>query len=635
MPSEAELTWTTWEELLLACAVKRHGTKDWGSVAMELQARSSLSLLFTSQVCKNKYDDLRRRFTEKETDDVVDTIPWLEELRKLRVSELKQEVHRYDLSIQSLQLKVKSLEEERERSLKENENDDGEPDLGKNLEERSANEKNDDARAPELAVGDVSDRENRSFNESCSTANRPAGLEGRAEPEPVGTSGFKPDPVSSDSKPASEDSYNDSSSTVAAKQAAAAKVSREKKGGELAGLRDSVEGSKDGVKESSDVQSSASLTRKRRREKEVSGGGKPVVSPATIKREGVKSEPLVGLLDIIRSHKHGSMFERRLEYQIHRDEYKNMVRTHMDLETIRTRLENGSYSYCTTKFYRDLLLLFTNAIVFFPRASIESVTAHELRDLVLEEVKKQKSTQRSHSSSPDPAPSNPTSLETKPDPRKPESLLAKDKSSGPILVCRKRSSISAKTSQPTDGKPNLNPNAPAKNSSNLKGEESRKTNERPATGTRSTRSNKGSQTITSPPDSKTNSLAGKAGNVMRNDKKKKKKNEVAAAAVKKQGAADFLRRIKRNSPLKSGGGEGNSGGGRRENMKRGDGKKETPLVKPGGSRKRRKEESSPLKQRGAGRPSRKGPAEGGGRKRGREGGGAEAGSKQTRKRSRR
>lgn len=161
------------------------------------------------------------------------------------------------------------------------------------------------------------DRENRSFNESSSTANRPAGLEGRAEPEPVGTSGFKPDPVPSDSKPASEDSYNDSSNTVAAKHAAAAaKVSREKKGGELAGLRDSTEGSKDGVKESSDVQSSASLTRKRRREKEVSGGGKPVVSPATIKREGVKSEPLVGLLDIIRSHKHGSMFERRLEYQV-------------------------------------------------------------------------------------------------------------------------------------------------------------------------------------------------------------------------------------------------------------------------------------------------------------------------------
>lgn len=594
MPSEAELTWTTWEELLLACAVKRHGTKDWGSVAMELQARSSLSLLFTSQVCKNKYDDLKRRFTENETDD--STIPWLEELRKLRVSELKQEVQRYDLSIQSLQLKVKSLEEERERSLKENENGDGEPDLEKNLEkERSENEKNDDARAPEerlpeLAVGDVSDRENRSFNESSSTANRPAGLEGRAEPEPVGTSGFKPDPVPSDSKPASEDSYNDSSNTVAAKHAAAAaaaKVSREKKGGELAGLRDSMEGSKDGVKESSDVQSSASLTRKRRREKEVSGGGKPVVSPATIKREGVKSEPLVGLLDIIRSHKHGSMFERRLEYEIHRDEYKNMVRTHMDLETIRTRLEKGSYSSCTTKFYRDLLLLFTNAIVFFPKASIESVTAHELRDLVLEEVKKQKSTQRSHSSSPDPAPSNPTSLEAKPDPQKPESLLAKHKSSGPILVCRKRSSISAK---PTDGKPNLNPNAPAKNSSNLKGEESRKTNERPATGTRSTRSNKGSQTITSPPDSKTNSLADKAGNVMRNDKKKKKKkNEVAAAAVKKQGAADFLRRIKRNSPLKSGGGEGNSGGGRRENMKRGDGKKEAPLVKPGGSGKRRKE----------------------------------------------
>lgn len=215
-----------------------------------------------------------------------------------------------------------------------------------------------------------------------------------------------------------------------------------------------------------------------------------------------------------------------------------------------------------------------------------------------------------------------------------------------MLVCRKRSSISAKTSQTEqteNGKSNLNPDAPAKKLPNLKEEESRKTEERPVvTGTRSTRRNKGNQTmITSRPDSKTNSLADKADNAMRNDKKKKK-NGVGAVAVKKQVAVDFLRRIsKRNSPLKSGGGDhqGNSGGGRAENRKRGgDAKKEAaPLVKPGsGSGKRRKEErSSPLKQGGGGRPSRKGPAEGGSRKRGREGGGAEAGSKHTKKRSRR
>lgn len=114
--TKKKTTWSTWEELLLAFAVKRHGLKDWESVAMELQSRSSLPALLTAQICKDKYRDLRRRFINKNNsyhdeqfNDVIDdgldgdgdvTIPWIEELRQLRVAELKQEVQRYDLSIQ-------------------------------------------------------------------------------------------------------------------------------------------------------------------------------------------------------------------------------------------------------------------------------------------------------------------------------------------------------------------------------------------------------------------------------------------------------------------------------------------------------------------------------------------------------
>lgn len=109
--TKKKTTWSTWEELLLAFAVKRHGLKDWESVAMELQSRSSLPALLTAQICKDKYRDLRRRFInnnnsyddEKINDGFDDgdvTIPWIEELRQLRVAELKQEVQRYDLSIQ-------------------------------------------------------------------------------------------------------------------------------------------------------------------------------------------------------------------------------------------------------------------------------------------------------------------------------------------------------------------------------------------------------------------------------------------------------------------------------------------------------------------------------------------------------
>lgn len=130
-----EVTWSTWEELLLAFAVKRHGLKDWDTVATELQNRqhhrgsSLLPGLLTAQICKDKFRNLKRRFMnhhhgggggsrennneskfqsddDNENDDSVcisgggeDAFPWLEDLRKLRVAELKQEVHRYDVSI--------------------------------------------------------------------------------------------------------------------------------------------------------------------------------------------------------------------------------------------------------------------------------------------------------------------------------------------------------------------------------------------------------------------------------------------------------------------------------------------------------------------------------------------------------
>lgn len=106
--------WGTWEELLLACAVNRHGSRSWDSVAKEVQARSPFAHLFTPQSCRQRYRDLQRRFAagiDGGDDDGYDSaatggddsaaaeVPWLEELRKLRVAELRREVERYDLSI--------------------------------------------------------------------------------------------------------------------------------------------------------------------------------------------------------------------------------------------------------------------------------------------------------------------------------------------------------------------------------------------------------------------------------------------------------------------------------------------------------------------------------------------------------
>jgi hypothetical protein len=89
--------WTTLEELLLACAVNRHGSDSWDSIAMEVSNRTSTFSSLTSQNCIDKFNDLKRRygFTSLRND----TASLVDELRKLRVDELRREVHRRDASI--------------------------------------------------------------------------------------------------------------------------------------------------------------------------------------------------------------------------------------------------------------------------------------------------------------------------------------------------------------------------------------------------------------------------------------------------------------------------------------------------------------------------------------------------------
>lgn len=211
---------------------------------------------------------------------------------------------------------MKKMEEEREQSLKEQSLDDGQkPDLEDVKEERSQNDKNSGADVkPEDSTGkavssEESDRENRSFNESNSTENRETGV--KNEPEPVEIGEDKP---VQDVKPVSEeDSYNDSSSDRQEE------IKARRDSGDL---RDTVSGSKEETKENSDVQSTATLT-KRKRQRGGDGGrsggdaaetGSPAVR---IKGEGAaKSEPLIEFLDIIRSHKRGSVFKRRLDSQV-------------------------------------------------------------------------------------------------------------------------------------------------------------------------------------------------------------------------------------------------------------------------------------------------------------------------------
>lgn len=105
-PLTEDEIWGTWEELLLACAVNRHGTLSWDSVSAEVRSRSPYAHLLTADNCRHRYRLLKRRFSSAgdgidgvDEEEPAVEIPWLDELRKLRVAELRREVQRYDVSI--------------------------------------------------------------------------------------------------------------------------------------------------------------------------------------------------------------------------------------------------------------------------------------------------------------------------------------------------------------------------------------------------------------------------------------------------------------------------------------------------------------------------------------------------------
>lgn len=323
-----------------------------------------------------------------------------------------------------------------------------------------------------------------------------------------------------------------------------------------------------------------------------------------------------------------------------------MVRQHVDLEIIQTRLEQGSYSSSNLSFYRDLLLLFNNAIVFFPKSADESLTACELRSLVSNEMRKETQKSDSTIAAHINAPSQPKNELVRSD-----SLLAKHKSAVPIIVCRKRSSISSKPSasslmqkiepqqqQSNDDKPASDLKPPAVEQSLLK----MKSEEKPVTGARSSRrSNKNLTKVTSTSSKKqnTNLADTKLGAADKPETPKTNKKKAETLALeKKRSAADFLKRIKKNSPMETVKkntrvGDNNGGGERKKDSSQKGGKGKERMLRKNGDKKQPKEESSPSK-RSIGRPSKKGlEASSVLGKRGREGG--KEAMKRPRKQSRR
>ncbi|XP_062191700.1 uncharacterized protein LOC133895415 [Phragmites australis] len=581
--------WGTWEELLLACAVRRHGTASWDSVAMEVQSRSTSAARLTPAGCRLRFRLLRRRFAAENGDggdedpdpDPAAADVWVEELRKLRVAELRREVERYDLSIGSLQSKVKRLKEEREVSI----SGEATPVVKKEQEDEEAvlvkgSPEDDDPAGEDRASGGESGRSCKESNSS--DLNRPGHDAG------TGSAGGEGDASAREEETAAGESVA---------------VKREEVSGE------SVAGSKEAAadaEESSDAQSSASLSRRR----EPVGGGAGAggedaaaeegsaspSAPATI--PAAEAEALLAFLESVRTSKAGSVFERRLESQ-DGTKYRSTIRRHVDLETVRSKLEGVGACYTSaSEFYRDLLLHCTNALVFFPLGSPEHAAAAQTRALVSRHMaaslrKDQPGTLGKAA--------GPSAASKKPKAEDVGSLLEK---TTPIIVCRKRSSIAkaaAKMDKAEKGETN-------------KEDEEEKENEvkkkvAPKDKARGLRTNKSrGPARNAAPNQKTgkgSESEGAAEWTKKSDKKGGSGTAASSGVAKKRNAVEFLNRMKQNSTpstervslletLKL------SAAAEQKKSGKGEGRKE-----PGGSSGSKKATDTPPGRRSVGRPPKR------------------------------
>ncbi|KAD3336299.1 hypothetical protein E3N88_31818 [Mikania micrantha] len=533
--------WVTWEELLLAFAVNRFGTGSWDSISSELRKRS---IHLTPHHCEQKYGELKRRFNRFDENDVVmddgcDTttatgaIPWIEELRKLRVLELQRELRNYDLYISSLQSKVKRLTEESEKTGGDTKKN---SDLGHRTNENESEKTEQPTNGtpePEVSGDDDSDRYNQSVNGS--NGNLETGVE---KSENVNENGASPVDTG-DEKPESPAVVPEGEEPV-----------KNEPGGEASVSPESIA--------ESDMLSSANELRKERNDWVPRGSSMMNEQDQSTVSIPVRSLPLVGFL--VKLQKLGSVvFERRLDRQ-EKLRYKNLIKQHIDYETLQTRLKEGWYSDGNDKFFRDLLLLVNNTLIFFPKQSPESTAAVDLRHLILNEMITKKKPKTDSKLSTDPS----------------DSLLLKPNLTGSIAVCRKRSSITAKVAAGSSY--GEKEQTGSRNAEKLVEENPRKSRE------------------SSP------LFAKKKGKSPVNDMldtKPGKKTKLSEAEEKKQSAAKFLNRMKRsNESLISTperGGSGSSSGG--------DGKKYQQRKKNFGGRQL-KEQGSPAK-RSVGRPPKR------------------------------
>ncbi|KAI3466664.1 hypothetical protein Pfo_023327 [Paulownia fortunei] len=354
--------WGTWEELILGCAVLRHGTQDWNVVASELRARTLFPCTFTPQVCKARYEELQKRYSG--------STAWFEELRKRRVAELKRELAKSEDSIGSLESKIKSLEGEKQHSSQadygSSEIESPLPALDSDGTESFSRETTNDENSAGSFTKDASTR--RSW--LC-----------EHQHQAVGT----------DTKP---------STSVSSEQDRDLGIKKLTEGGYGRGViirkRRGLRKRKDcnrPIKErsvgESDNIGSTNVISTAQNEPSPNDCGQIIRDSGTNNHYGgsctMSRDSLIEIFKSVAESEPAAVFRHRMDSQ-KRARYRRVIRQHMDVGTIRSRIIGQSIK-SAKELFRDLLLVANNALVFYSRRTREYKSAISLRHTVMKEYK--------------------------------------------------------------------------------------------------------------------------------------------------------------------------------------------------------------------------------------------------------
>ncbi|PHT35893.1 hypothetical protein CQW23_23593 [Capsicum baccatum] len=317
--------WGTWEDLILGGAVIRHGIQDWNVVASELRSRTIRPYDFTPEACKAKYEDLQKRYSGCNA--------WFEELRKRRVEELKRELEKSESSIGSLLTKIESLKAEKERSSQID------------------------------------------YDGSASHTGSPAALVKLECVESVGKDGITAASVTLDSTRTIFSPVFESHAVTSAK--------------EIDPKLECLESCEPDEVPNICKQSRDYQWKWRRgfgkKEKWHFGCCDQSIKPFTTEHnKGVLSrlmnDDLMAIFNSIIQNEAALVFMHRRSGQ-KRSRYKEMIKQHMDIETVRSRLVSCSIR-SASELFRDLLLLATNSIIFYLKKTREYKAATALRDII-------------------------------------------------------------------------------------------------------------------------------------------------------------------------------------------------------------------------------------------------------------